>query len=509
MSMARVSTLVSMVTMVAFSVLRRLLGLIGMASLARLLAPSDLGAYAFTQSTGQTFVGLFRFGALQGLQVSLARRMSVTETEDAGTLIGGGILLVCGMAAVGGAVMVPLAGPIARDLFGAPELTPYVTAAAVFFVGQFLSKAAFVGFAGLGRFVEYTYWATAIGFATVGATILGALVFGVQGAVWGFVGTTLAGVPVFVLSLLRMLRGTGIRVRLRLTRAHVREVFSIGLPFYGAGLFMIPAGFVAQGAVSRFGGVSDLADLRIVLTLMGVVELVPQAIAGPIISLFSEREGRAAGSGMASAFVHMRWLWIFALVTGATLAAIWPLAVLMVFGEDYSQAAQLGQLGIAGFLPVVVGTALMAGVLVGRRTLPLLFIGALQAGVMLGLAFLLIPSIGLPGLFAAQATAGIAAVVLRLAVLGRQTGTALWRSWMAPLLVATVALYAVLIVDVQLAETALQRAMAATMALPALCLWIAFAVLSGQERAAVLDRFRQEAGRLRARLAARRGAGPI
>lgn len=506
MTARRASTIVSIVAMVVFSVLRRGMGLIGMASLARLLTPADLGAYAFTQTTGQTFVGLFRFGALQGLHVALARRNRDNAAEDAGTVIGGGILLVCTIAALGGLVMVALAGTIARDLFGAPELTPYVTAAAVFFVAQFLSKAAYVGFAGLGRFVEYTWWATTIGIATVAATILGALLFGVQGAVWGFVGTSLVGVPVYVLGLLRALRDVGIRLRWRLTWPHTKEIFAVGVPFYGAGAFLIPAAFVAQGAVSRFGSVEDLADLRIVMTLMGVVELVPQAIAGPIISLFSEREARAAGSGRASAFNHMRWLWIFALVTGAGLAAIWPLAVTAVFGPGYPQAVQVGQLGIAGFLPVIVGTSLMAGILVGRRTLPLLFIGALQGAVMVLLALLLVPAIGLIGFFAAQATAGTTAVVLRLAVLGRQTGGTPLRSWMGPLLAATLVLYAALLLDMQVAETALQRAVVAAVALPALCLWIAFTALTRQERVALQVRARQEVKRLVARV--RAGKGP-
>jgi len=497
MTAGKASTIVSIVAMLIYSVLRRLMGLIGIASVARLLSPADLAAYAFVQTTGQTFVGLFRFGALQGLHVALGRREGDATAEGAGTLIGGGILLVCTIATVGGLVMVALAETIARDLFGAPELTTYVTAAAVFFVAQYLSRAAYVGFAGLGRFVEYAWWATAIGITTVPATILGALLFGVMGAVWGFVGTSLAGVPVFVFGLLRALRGAGIRLRWRLTWAHTKEIFRVGLPFYGEGALLIPAVFVAQGAVSRFGGLEDLADLRIVMTLMGVVELVPQSIAGPVISLFAAREGRVAGSGRASAFDHMRWLWTFALVIGAGLAAVWPLAVLVVFGSGYPQAAQVGQLGIAGFLPSLIGTSLMAGILVGGRTLPLLLTGALQGAVMVSLALVLVPSLGLVGFFAAQTAAGTATVVLRLTVLGMQTGGTPLRPWMGPLLAATLILFAALILDMQIDETALQRAVVAAVALPALGLWIAFTAMTGPERVALLARARQLLVRVR------------
>ncbi|ROT99098.1 oligosaccharide flippase family protein [Histidinibacterium lentulum] len=506
MTVRRTSTLVNIVAMLVYTVVRRFLGLIGMASLARMLSPGDLGAYAFTQTTGQTFVGLFRFGALQGLHVSLGRRMADDDADDAGALIGGGIMIVSTIAILGSAAMVLLADPIARDLFGAPDLAPYVTASAACFTGQFLSRAAYVGFAGLGRFVDYTYWSTAIGIATVAATILGAVLYGVQGAVWGFAGTTLAGVPIFVLGLLRALKRVELRIRWQLSLGHLKEIFSIGLPFYGAGVFMILAGFVAQGAVSRFGSVQELADLRIVLTLMAVVQMIPQSISGPIISLFAEREGRETGSGSVSAFEHMRWLWIFALITSTVLAAIWPLTVLVVFGTGYPQAAQIGQLAIAAFIPTIVGTALSAGILVGGRTLPLLVVGALQGAAMSGVALTLVPAIGLTGFFAAQAAASTTAAVLWLLALGWLTRNAPLRPWMGPLLAATLVLCAGLILDARIDETPLQRILVAAGVVPAMILWVAFTALSGADRRMLRGRARHEAGKLQSWLRMRKGA---
>ena len=487
----RISTLTSIVAMLILSLLQRLMGLIGMASLARLLTPVELGAYAFAQSTGQTFVGLFRLGALQGLHVALARRMPGDADGDAGALVGGGILLVAGIAATGSAIMIALVEPIARDIFGAPELAPYMLASTVVFAGQFMSRAAYVGYAGLGRFVEYTSSATAIGVAKVAATVLGALIFGVQGAIWGFAGTTLAGALVFVIGMLRMLRSAGIRIRLQLRRDHLRQIFAIGLPFYGAGVFMIPAGFLAQGAVSRFGSVADLADLRVILALIAVVQLIPQAISGPIISLFSEREGRQKGSGIASAFVHMRWLWVFALVSSGALLAIWPFAVVLIFGSGFPQAVQTGQIAILAFIPTIVGTSLSAGILVGGRTWPLLVIGAVQGAVMIGMAQALIPKVGLVGFFLAQAASDSVAVLMWLAVLGRQTAQSPLRRWMAPLAGATTLLGIAIVLDMLIDETALQRLLASAVLVPTFCAAIAATALSGAERAELLTRARR------------------
>ncbi|MEM9249551.1 MAG: lipopolysaccharide biosynthesis protein [Pseudomonadota bacterium] len=430
--MTRVPALVSIAAMALLGALRRGFGLIGMAVLTRLLTPSEVGAYAFAQSAGQTFVGLMRLGALQGLHVALSRR-SEDDRAEIGDLIGGGLTLVAGIALVGCVGMLALADPIAHRLFGAPELAPVMAAAAVFFAGQFLSRGVYVVYAGLDQFVAYTRWATWVGAATLGTTVAGAVLVGVEGAIWGLALGTLAGVPILAVGLDPVLRQARLRPRICLRRDHLRQIFSIGLPFYGAGIFMVPAVFASQGAVSRFGGVSDLADLRIILALMALVQLVPQAVSGPVISLLSRREGGQAGAGRAAAFVHMKWLWIVALMGCSVLAGAWPVAVTLFFGPGYPNAVLLGPLALVCFIPTIVGTALSAGLLVGGRTRPMLAVGFVEGAIMAGMAFVLVPRAGLAGFLVAQGAASTAALLAWLAVLAAQTGTTPWRRWMGPL----------------------------------------------------------------------------
>ncbi|PZX45753.1 O-antigen/teichoic acid export membrane protein [Roseinatronobacter thiooxidans] len=483
MTTRKISTIVSIVAMLVFSIFQRTLGLVSFAVLSRILTPAEVGIYAFTQSTGQSFVGVLRLGAIQGLHVMIARRMGAERpAPDLGELLGGGVILCSAIALSGTALMLLLADPIATYVFGEPELAPYVIIGAIFFVGQFLSRAVYAGFAGMGRFVEYTYCATVVGFATVAATILGTLLFGVQGAVWGFAGATLAGVPVFIYGLLRALRMAAVRIRFRPQRDHIRQIFVIGLPFYAAGVFLIPAEYLSQGLVSRSGGIEELADLRVILTLMAVVQLIPQAISGPIISLFSEREGQKVGSGATSAFEHMRWLWIFALASGAALAAIWPLAVTLLFGTGFPQVVAMGQMAIVAFIPTIAGTSLSAGILVGGRTLPLVFVGGVQAAVMISLAVLLIEPLGLAGFFLAQAGAASCAVILWLAVLGWQTQQKPIRPWMMPLMVATVALWVMLALDAVTAEPLWLRLVAGLLGVPALVTALLVTAVSPVER---------------------------
>lgn len=499
------STMVSILAMLVFGIFRRALGLVSISVLTRVLTSTEVGVYALAQTTGQTFVGVLRLGTLQGLHVMIARRMGYeAPAQDLGALIGGGVILCSTIAAAGAGLIVLLANPIATHVFGEPELAPYVIAAAVFFAGQFLSQAAYVGFAGIGRFVDYTYVATINGIATVVATVLGAVLFGVQGAVWGFAGATLAGVAVYVTVLLRTLRKIGVHLSFHLRGHHLRQIFAIGVPFYAAGVFLIPAEYWSQGLVSRVGGLEALADLRVILTLMAVVQMIPQAVSGPIISLFSEREGQQAGSGTASAFEHMRWLWIFALASGAALAAVWPLAVTLLFGSGFPQAAAMGQLAIVAFIPTIAGTSLSAGILVGGRTLPLVLVGMVQAGVMVGLALVLITPLGLTGFLLAQAGAATIALMLWLAALGYQIRQSPLRPWMTPLTLATVALCAVLALDAAIVEPAWVRLAAGLGGMPAFVVAIALTALSAVERHTLLAHAAQAARQGLARLAGRR-----
>jgi hypothetical protein len=198
---------------------------------------------------------------------------------------------------------------------------------------------------------------------------------------------------------------------------------------------------------------------------------------------------------------------MFALAIGAPLAAVWPLAIQVIFGGGYSQAANVGLLGIASFMPQLVGTSLMAGILVGRRTLPLLLTGGIQAAVIVGVALLTIPTMGFTGFFIAQGIAGIIQIFLRLIVLGAQTGTSSWRPWMAPLLVATLAFSGLLVLDTQVAESALQRVAVATVALAILYLWITFVALSSHERNALANRVRHEIKQAKKRFGEKWGKG--
>jgi O-antigen/teichoic acid export membrane protein len=201
-----------------------------------------------------------------------------------------------------------------------------------------------------------------------------------------------------------------------------------------------------------------------------------------MISHLADREGQAAGSGGVNALQHVRLLWIIALVGVVTLAAVWPGLVEIVFGTGYRLAREEGQLALIPFIPTLTGTALTAALLAGGHSLPLLGVGAVQATIQFSLAWLLIPRWGLPGFFAAQAISAAAAVVLWLVALGRKTHRPPFRAWMVPLLALSLGLCGILVLDIVVDETIIQRSILAAAAGVVTLAVIVFGAFTGSER---------------------------
>lgn len=478
--MSRASLLRSTFAMVTGRVLQRTLGFVITVALARLLDPAGFGAYAFTQSTSQTAYGMARLGVDAGLHIRLARAGS--DARETAALVGQGATLFLILAALGGLTLAALAEPIASQIYAAPELAPFVTIAAALFAGQALAQGAYVGFAGLHRFPLYARLFLIGSIASAAFVIGGAAHAGAKGAAIGLACGQAVAAIVLMTSLFRILAAEGLTAMPQRPGRLALSVFTLGLPFYGSGLFMIPAEFVSQGAVSRFAGVDALGELRVVLALMAVVQILPQALAGPMISYLSEREGSSAGAGVAVAYQHARTLWVLALVGVVGLATVWPFVVTLAFGHSYALARGEGELALVPFVPTIVGTALTGALLAGGNSRPLFLIGAVQGAVLVGVAWPLIQIVGLPGLFAGQAASAAVAVILWFLALGQQVGRPALRRWMVPLSGLFLAISALIVGDVLIEETIPVRLAVATAAL-AIVLTVAwFGAYTAHER---------------------------
>lgn len=448
------AVVINTVIMGTVAVLQRSLGLIGTTVLARILDPGGLGAFAFTQSLAQSAWGMGRIGIDAGLHVRLARS---TAPQDISQFLGEGLTVFLAIAAAVAVLMVALAGPIAAGLYGAPELTVFVAIAAALFIGQALCQYAYVSFAGLHNFIVYSKRIVAGTALSVALGVAGAFAAGPLGAAAGFaVGRALTAL-MLLSGLVGLARAKGARIRPQRPSGRTGAMLTLGLPFYGSGLCLIPAEIVAMGAMSRALGVDALGDLRVILALVAVVQILPQALAGPIASHLAEREAAERGDGAAAALGQCRAIWVVALVGTIALAAVWPYAIVVIFGPAYALAREIGQMSLIAFIPTVITAPLTAALLATTVTKALFPIGVVQGVILLAIALPGIETIGMPAFFLGQAAAATAAFALHLwALKGALIGPAL-RPFMLVLLALSAVVAGLLVIDANIDETVWQR----------------------------------------------------
>jgi O-antigen/teichoic acid export membrane protein len=474
--------LVNAAALLAVNGLQRGVGFVAITILARLLDQRGLGAYTFAQSTSSAFYGLTRLGADAGLQVSLANLKLPGQKVEAEVLIGESLTVFMFIAAVASTLMALFAGPIASQLFAAPELRTFVYASAVVLISQVEIQYCYAVLAGLNAFVAYARATTLTFPLALALAVLGALRAGTTGAVWG--GATGSALATVVLGslLYRELASRGLHVRFLWPRGQALAMLSVGFPFYAAGLLVIPAEFMCSALLSRSGGVAVLGDLRVTQSLMTIATMIPGALLGPMISHLAAREG-----SLTALWMQVKATWVLSLAISIALATLWPVAISVIFGSSFKAAQSVGVAAVATFAPMLLLSVLSGALLASRRSFMLVAIGACQMLTMVAFASFLIFGYGLAGFLVMQAVSaatGFAAAAVALSLQFR--GTFL-QAWMAPLAILTVVVNALLIADVLLVKTLATRFAAGICAMGVLIMITASCVLSSDERSKIRD----------------------
>ncbi|MDP3673060.1 MAG: hypothetical protein Q8R69_25630 [Telluria sp.] len=431
--------------MSALAVVQRGAGLLTMMLLARLVDTRGLGAYAFTQSTNQTFYGLARLGADVGLHVSLAAVNLKTDKARAEQLLGESLAVFSAMAVCVAFAIMALADPIADRLFGSPGLTPFVYAAAALFAAQAMSQYAYAAFAGLNAFAAYSRASAISVVVTTVAVPLGAYFGGALGAVWTLVAAQAGSVALMSITLSQVMKAAGLALRPRWPGGAAGTILKLGLPLYAGGLLAVPVEFANLGFLSRSAGIEALGDLRVTQALMSVATAIPTAIAGPSMTLLTEHY--AANRRSAALLLQLKAIWIFGIAVAIVLATLWPHAIDLVFGTGFESARKVGALAIISFLATLLFTVAQGGLLARQAPGAFFWIGAAQAGLLALLGWLLIERYGLGGLLLAHGMAMVIVFGLVWLVLRRHDPSLRSVAWMGWLVAASATLFVLLACD--------------------------------------------------------------
>ena len=435
------------IAMLILGIVQRFAGFITIFVLSRALTPDELGRYAFTQSTAQSATGLGRFGIIQGLQVRIAEEAPYKNLSSVQRKLGevlSFILIVGGLSVLA----IILGAPwLAWAVYGSSELAPNVILAAFMFLGLLVARFVYAVLAGMDLFSRFSRWMSIASLLAVIFILFGLFVHGVTGAIFGLVFGQLILSLWLYKKLNILLYRENILLRLYWPGRETVSALRIGAPFYLAGVFMIPVQFYIVGLVAQLDGVDALGDLRVILTIIGLAQLLPEALNGPLISHFTLESKNNNGAILGKVISHFRLLWCIALIIGFSLATVWPVFSEFIFGEQYVRAGTLGPLSILPFVPTLLSAPITSAILAGQRTFGLIFVGGLQASILLCVGIILIPRAGMSGFFVAQFIASVIALIAWLFIFKHQQKASLWNRWVFTMYLLSFVLCSILAVD--------------------------------------------------------------
>ncbi|MEQ1716829.1 MAG: hypothetical protein ABL907_12720, partial [Hyphomicrobium sp.] len=202
-----------------------------------------------------------------------------------------------------------------------------------------------------------------------------------------------------------------------------------------------------------------------------------------LISHLAEHNARIGSS--EALHLQLKAVWILALLIAVGLAAVWPFAVDVLFGGQYTLVRSKGALAIASFVPAMILTVLTGGLLASRKSGALLLVGGIQAAILVFAVWLSVDAFGLSGILISQAISMGAASIT--------AGVAVWlaldrsfpKGWMLLLALMTAALILLLVLDVTLILRPIAR-IGIAVGFALLLVLTAIAALTSEERGAML-----------------------
>lgn len=310
--------------------------------LARMLGPSEFGAYAVALTVQVVLVTL----ADLGLSADLIRSHEperLAPTVGLISLVAGGVLTVA----------MALTAPFVATAMGSPKSAPVV---AVLSSTLLLASAGVVPYAALQRgFEQKKIFAIAVVDFVVGSGLTVALL----AAGWGAMALALGRVAAQVVTLVLQFAFARTRPHLGLDRALLRPTLAFGLPVAGANLLSWALLNADNVVVARLLGSTALGFYVLAFNISNwPMSAIGQVVRSVALPAFSDQARRLGTGGRASAGSELSPATAFAsaaaLPAGALLAALALPVVRVVYGDVWRPSAPvLAALGIFGALRVL------------------------------------------------------------------------------------------------------------------------------------------------------------
>jgi O-antigen/teichoic acid export membrane protein len=387
---------------------------------ARYLGPDGMGRQSFIAFVEISVIELLTSGFAMSLQRFVGESVGAERGAQARWLARATFRILLGAAVVGGGLLVVL------GLLGSEPRAAWILAGVAAFSGVLASVPGAI-LTGLQRWRD----ATLAGLVTGGAGTVATVVVLVLGGRITAMFAVEAGMLLLVLVWTGILArrslsavSTGLEPAPRLRRRSLR--FAAYSSLSGV-LYLIVWRRSEFFFLNHYSTDSEIAFYSIAFALVTAVVRLPsamgQVLAPAVATLLGAGEHDRIRRGFSRA---LRLLLIATMPVAAATAALGPLAVRLVWGEDFAAAREplLIMVGASLITPVtVLASSLLAGL--EQVKLPLVATAA-AAVVDLGLAAALVPHHGAVGAAIANAAAQLAAGIPLILYSARRAGPIRW-----------------------------------------------------------------------------------
>jgi O-antigen/teichoic acid export membrane protein len=384
----------------------------GTVILTRLLSPAEYGLYAIALLPSLTMT-LFRdWGINSAMTKYIASYRVSHKDEETRDVMVAGLIFEVTTGIVLSLLTLFLASFIASTVFHRPESASFIAIASVSIISGSLltaSQSSFVGFERMGL-NSFTIICQAIA-KTVAGPILVLLGYSVLGAVLGytlsFTAAGIIGLATFYFILFRPLRKLGTKssnvtktLRTMLTYGVPLSISSILGGILGQLFGFIMVSFTDDAMIGNYHAAVNFSVLLAFFTIPISTVLFPA-----FAKLDPQKDHELVKTVFASSVKYTAMLLVPA--TAAVMALSGPM-INTLFGERYVYAPLFLTAYVIGNMFAMLGSLSSGSLLSGLgETKMLMKQSMLTLSIGLPLGFLLIPTLGIPGLITANIIAGL------------------------------------------------------------------------------------------------------
>jgi len=385
------------------SLISRGLGLISAILVGRILGKLGFGEMGIIQNT----IGMF--GVLAGFGMSVTANKHVaefkkTDPERAGRILAMSAAVAWIASGVMAVILYAAAPWVAEKMLAAAHLTPLLRISALLLFLSGINGAqggALGGFEAFKVLARIGLWT---GLMTFPVSLIGAMYFGLTGAVWGLVISQGINCILNHLAVRREAAACGIHSTLTGAASEASLFWKFSLPAVMTGLvsnFAAWAGSVL--VVHQSEGYSQMGVYNAVMRVKAVPELLLAMLLAPVIPILSEAFGRRDYQTYRRTLLSCFLLAIAVIIPVSLLQTAAPDLTLMLYGPEYRGHPELMQ----WLMLHSVSYALLyplGSVLISTGSMWLAWtLSALYSLIYIGTAWILVPRYGVTG-FAACMT---------------------------------------------------------------------------------------------------------